>query len=128
MCKFLRTGIVGNTGSSVEELVDAVATVTAYNGEVLSLSVLLNDVANFSVLFAWFHYTSQKLLANFFQFCTRILPISMDFLKHSQVLVTNFLAFSLTLPMKKVSLRSPWKSRWYTVTSTANFSIKKRVF
>ena len=47
----------------------------------------------------------------------------MDLLKHSQVLVTNFLALSLTLPMKKVSLRSPWKSLWYTVTSTAKQSL-----
>lgn len=46
----------------------------------------------------------------------------MDLLKHSQVFVTNFLALSLTLPMKNVSLRSPWKSLWYTVTSTAKSS------
>ena len=47
-----------------------------------------------------------------------LLPISMAFSRHSQVTWTSFLASSLTLPTKSVSLRSPWYPRWYTVMST----------
>lgn len=52
---------MGNTGGSVEQLVDAVTTVAANHGEVLGLSVLLNDVTDFSILLAWFHYTSIEI-------------------------------------------------------------------
>jgi hypothetical protein len=50
-----RTGIVGNAGGGVEELVDAVAAVAAHHREVLGLRVLLNYVADFSILLARFH-------------------------------------------------------------------------
>lgn len=46
------------------------------------------------------------------------LPALIAFSKHSQVTLTNFSAFTQTLPIKNVSFKSPWYPRWHTVTST----------
>jgi len=48
-----------------------------------------------------------------------IIPAAMALSRHSWVVCTSSLALSDMAPTNIVSLRSPWKPRWYVVTSTA---------
>lgn len=49
------TGVMGDVGSCVEKPVDAVAAVALYHGEPVGLSMLLDDVSQFSVTNAGLH-------------------------------------------------------------------------
>lgn len=55
------TSIVWDGGCSVEQVVDAVATIRTYNRKALGVCMFLDDSTNIPVLHSWFHWKPKNI-------------------------------------------------------------------